>query len=275
MRRNDIDNSAAEADILIDGELTDRVAVFFKIFCQSGTADYLQLVKFDDVDGQRRSAGDGLENHVVSLARQSEDKVQSDGDACAGRARDGIDSVAPMMAAVYEVESGVVRRFGTVFHNDEMLIGQKPKVGEERVGHTVGSSADNYSVNEGVGESLLIDGPQTVKLAVSVGVGLKVSQISHLGVFAAEEAYAFVDLLRHRHFGRAKRGVESFVVAIRATATAFSAVAVRARESGVDGDFLQFLSGEPFGEEVGKIAVEISHGRIGKKDFGDKRRKSR
>jgi hypothetical protein len=77
---------------------------------------------------------------------------------------------------------------------------------------------------------------------VAVGERLKVGKVFAGVVLALPvEGGAFVDLLRHRFFRIAVGGGEGAVIAKGASAVGYGAVAVRATEACVDGDFLHAL----------------------------------
>ena len=83
-----------------------------------------------------------------------------------------------------------------------------------------------------MGQSLLVDGAQSVQRGIGVGVGLEVSEeLLRFPVADPVELYTLVYLLVDRDAGSAVAGMEGGIVAVGATASTGPTVAVGAGES--------------------------------------------
>ena len=133
----------------------------------------------------------------------------------------GVDGVLPRMSAVDDVESAVAGGLGSVFHHHECALRKRCEILQQSVGHAVWSGAYDQSHHVGASHCLLVEVYKMAKFAVGVGIGLKISQILHVGIFLSEECAPFLNLFAHRQRRAAVFGVERLVVAVCASAGAF------------------------------------------------------
>lgn len=84
------------------------------------SANYLQLMEFDDVDWQTVYLVDGLHYVGLCFAGQSEDEVQAYRDIALCSEVYGQNGIGPCVATVYEPKGGVVGSLGAVFNHYEM-----------------------------------------------------------------------------------------------------------------------------------------------------------
>ena len=132
--------------------------------------------------------------------------------------------------------------------------------------HTVGACADDQPYHIGDGEGFFVFGFEVLERVVGIGVGLKVGEVLHVGIFLGEEAFAFFQLLGDGLGRSTIVGVEGLVVAIGASACAHPTVAVGTGKACVDGYFLGL--GAELGGEPGAVVVVESHGEDGGNGFG-------
>ena len=79
------------------------------------------------------------------------------------------------------------------------------------------------------------------QFGVGIGIGLKVSQKLHVGVFTGKELLTFFQLLGHTLFRLAIRRIERLVVAIRTSTISHRTVPVRTSEASIQGNLLHLI----------------------------------
>ena len=228
--------------VFVDGKHMEGLRRIF--LSQPGAADDLQLVDFQDVE---LCLGDafGLPYDVGSrLSGQTDDDVSSGDDAPIVGSRNGAPGAFEGVSAVYPLEGGVAGALYPVFHGEECLPVQPLKIVEQLVADAVGARAHHESHDAVAGERLLVASPYRIEVCIRVAVCLEIRQVFHVGVFPREERFAVADLLPDGERAVAVGGVERAVVAERATSAAYAAVAIGAREAGVDGNLL-YPEGKP------------------------------
>lgn len=129
-------------------------------------------------------------------------------DSAVGGPGNGVGSLAPSVSAVYDLQSGVVRTFGSVFHHNEASSGYIGYRVEHIVGYAIGASAYYQAEYVGLIESVTIKPEKVAAVAVGVGIGLEICQITHLRILSGEKFFAFGQLGRYVGRGRTIRGVE-------------------------------------------------------------------
>ena len=231
-------------------EVDDKVDVFLRreevkvseickiLFRHPSALDELQLMEFEQRDGKRREDFRFVKKGIPTLPWQAENEVCAHTDATSSGACDGIDGLSVGVPTIDAQKRGIIDGFNAVFDNEEGATIQLLQIVEQGIRHTVGTGADDDADDIRNGKRLLVFGFKTIESVVGVGVGLKVSQILHVGVFAGKELLAFLELLGDGLFRDAIVRIERLVVAIGATACAHPTVAIGAGEASVERDFL-------------------------------------
>ena len=180
-----------------------------------------------------------MKQGIPTLSWQSENKVCAHTDATSSSACDGINGLGVGVTSIDAQECRIVDGLDAVFDNEEGATVQLFQIVKQGVGHAVGTSTDDDADDIRHGERLLVFGFEMVERGIGVGVGLKVSQVLHVGIFSGKKVLPLLELLGNRFLRDAIVRIECLVVAIGAATCAHPTIAIGAGEASVEGDFLR------------------------------------
>ena len=224
------------------------------------TPDYLQLVELGRK--QRKAVDDAafFKHHLPCLSRQAENEMRPGIEASCRSLLNGLAGRREIMPPVYPRQSLIMTGFYPVFHSHKgsrpflpcnlplPTFQHKPLPESRQIIqflpiHTVGPRTDHDPRHGRMSESLLIQGPESVKRRVCIGKRLEIRKIcTRVPVTDAMKLYPFVDLLPQRLAGRTVARMKGGIVAICASAPARSPIPVRTGEAGIYHHLLQPLA---------------------------------
>ena len=190
--------------------------------------------------GEGKSGKDAgfCKNGFPILTWKSKNEVSTCTDAPSGCAGDGIESLGMGVTTVDTQQCRIIDGLDAVFDEEEGAAVEFFEIIQERIRHTVGTSAYDKPYDIGNGEGFFVFGFEILEGIVGVGVCLKVSEVLHVGVFAREELLALLQLSGDGLGGDAVVRVEGLVVAIGAASRAHPSITIGAGETSIKGDFL-------------------------------------
>ena len=144
---------------------------------------------------------------------------------------DCLTGLLESVASVDELQREVVGTLNTIFYDEEGTLIELAEIIEELVGHAVRSRANDDSHDVVDAQCLFVEYLKTVERVIGISIGLEVGQILHVGVFAGEEALAFLQLLADGVATVAVGGIKRSVVAEDAASCGNTAVAIGAGEA--------------------------------------------
>ena len=169
------------------------------------------------------------------------------------RALHGIHRLGPRVTSVYKPQCALARGLRAILHHHPRTPPQLGKALQQRVTHTVGARRYHHAHHIGHAQRLFVTTHQLFFIAIRVGIGLKIGQVTHIVVFASKEALPLLQLLGHSQHGSAIFRIKRAVIAVCTPAATFRAITVRAREPGIH-RYLLHLIGELFPEEITVIS---------------------
>ena len=169
-------------------------------------------------------------------------------DACIGTSLDGGETIFNRVPTIDALKSLVVEGFDAQFERDEKTFVLKIcQIFQDLIFDAIGTCANDEPDNIFDRKCFLVTLAQHVQGSIGVGIGLEIGQILACPTVAfLVKLDAFLNLLADAFFGGAIGGVEGFVAAKGATASAEGPVTVGTGEAGRDGEFLDTGAEEPF-----------------------------
>ena len=168
---------------------------------------------------------------------------------------DGPAGAVEIVAAVHGPQRPVRGGLDAVLHGHVTVARDVAQQVERRPVHAVGARADDDARHVGVRERLAVERAEPSGRRVGVGIGLEIDQVAlRRAVAVAVEVDPLGDLPRDALPAAAVGGREGPVVAERAAAPPHRAVAVGARETRIDREFLHPAAEQP--AEIARIGVE-------------------
>lgn len=164
--------------------------------------------------------------------------MNTNGNASGCCTGDGIDGLSMGVAAIDTRQRHVIDGFDAVFDEEEGEAVEFFEIVEEVVGHAIRTSAYDEPYDIGNGEGFFVFVFKVLEGIVGVGVGLEISEVLHVGVFAREKTLALLKLLGDGLLGDAIVGIEGLVVAIGAATRAHPSITIGTGEASVERDFL-------------------------------------
>ena len=142
------------------------------------------------------------------------------------------------MTTIDTQQRRIIHGLDTIFNNKEGAAVQLFQIVEQRIGHAVGTGANDETHDIGDRERFLIFGLEMIERIVGVCIGLEVGKILHLRIFSGKETLALLELLGDGFLRNTIVGIEGLVVAISAAAYTHPTVAIRTGEARVERDLL-------------------------------------
>lgn len=241
-------------DVPVGAAQSERFGVGVVAPAQGRAAQQLELVELDGMDRQLIDDRRLSDEHVVVLARQSEDEMGSGADSPLRRKADGAPRGCEVVPPVHGPQRRIPHRLHAVFDRHMRRPGEFGQVVERPRIDTVGPRADDQPADAGMGESLAEAGAEGFERSIGIGKGLEIGQQQRVGSdMPRSEADAGVDLSGDRQSGRAIRRGERSVVTERTPLVCDFPVAIRAGEAAIDGDFPHGPPERPPG--IGRVGV--------------------
>ena len=116
-----MNNIAAEVDVLLDREARDFYFSIFNLLSETSVANELKLVKFNSVGFDMVDSVDSLHNHFCVFSGESDYEMKPNINASLFSHFHGINNALPRVAAVDELQSGVVGTFCSIFNNHAVM----------------------------------------------------------------------------------------------------------------------------------------------------------
>ena len=116
-----MDDIATEGDILLDGETRYFYFSVFNLLSETSVANELELVKFNSVGFDLVDSVDGLHNHFSVFSGESDYEMKPNINASLFSHFHCINNALPRVAAIDELQSGVVGTFCSIFDNHAVL----------------------------------------------------------------------------------------------------------------------------------------------------------
>ena len=210
------------------------------LVCHTCAPYQLELVDFQSGQrqtGHQRSLPDQL---VTLLPGQPEDDMPTSPYACIRRTPDGFLRLGKRMPAIDADKRPVVHTLYPVLYHQESTAVQSGQIIQQRLRHTVGTRADDYSHHIRHSQSFFILPDNLIYFSIRIRISLEISQKLHIRILSFEKAFAFLQLLRNRFLRTAIGRIKCLVVAISTSAPAFFPITVRASKTRIDGNLLYF-----------------------------------
>lgn len=179
------------------------------------------------------------------------------GQAVCGSIRNGLTGGGEIMPAVNTLQRRIVNAFHAILYHDVMPLLDFVEQQQDVVIDQIGACADNNANDSLYIKGFTVSPFQFVQRLVSVGIGLKISQVAAgTTVTFLMKGYAFFDLLPDGLVGTAVGRVESRIAAKGTAAGAYGAVAVRTAKTRIDADFLHTTA--ELTAEISPVTVETA-----------------
>ena len=184
--------------------------------------------------------------------------VCSDGNTRLCRAPHRIDGTSIVMPPIDFQERSIERTLDTILHHHVTPAGKSRQIFEQLPRHAIGPRTDDKPHDTGVSQRFFVTSHKTGHFSISAGIGLKIGQIFHLGIFTSKKSNTFIELLRNTPPRMTVIGAESLVIAVRTTAPPFRAVPIGTRKSRIQRDFL-YLIRETGSQIISHIGIKRSN----------------
>lgn len=233
-----LDEVDDEVDVFIGREEVEIGRIRGIFGSHASTLDELELVELEQSQGKVGKDGGFMEHCIPTLPRKSEDEMSTDADVTSSGSGDGIDGLSVSVTTIDTQQRRIIHGLDTIFNNKEGAAVQLFQIVEQRIGHAVGTGANDETHDIGDRERFLIFGLEMIERIVGVCIGLEVGKILHLRIFSGKETLALLELLGDGFLRNTIVGIEGLVVAISAAAYTHPTVAIRTGEARVERDLL-------------------------------------
>ena len=224
-----------------------------------GCAFYdLQLVQLEHVNGQSAQHFSMADDLGATFARQTQNEVNTNGDAARCCTLDSIGCTGEVVAAMDAAQGFVICALHAVLYQHKILPMQFGQIVQQFIAHAVRPRSNDEAAHTVHCQGFFVECLQVLQTIVRIRICLKIGQIIHRWIFLGEELFASFKLLLDAPRIGGIIGVKTLVIAVGATAPPYSSIAIGTSKPCVDSQFLH-LALKIAGQKLREIFVQVFH----------------